>query len=237
MHPTLAHFLDLHVAWETLDRARKGAHLEEPGSSFAATAEAFPDLAAAVLAGKEGPKAGEEAERSLVLMAAIATVASLEMQGSTELSDAVREAHGVLRGAGADVDQSTAFIAQLVMEEAFAFEGEADAFNEPLFLESLRSLGPLLALEEPAVTALVQAFVDGAPARKGALYRDAALGLLEQAWSEGVEPVSPEHVSAARQALGKRAGAAEALSAFLDALEAAKLCGPLRKAELLKSLD
>lgn len=234
MHPTLAHFLDLHVAWETLDRAKKGEELEPPESSFAATATAHADLAAKVLAGKGAPQAGEEAEQALVLMSALTTVSSLAEEEET--AKATQAALRALEKEGASKDEAAAFLAQLVMEEAFAFEHEADDFHAPLFLETLATLPALLALEESSVHALVDTFVKGAPARKGTLYRDAALGLLEQAWAEGVEPISPEHVASALQALGKRSGAAEALSAFLDTLEGAKLCGPLRKAELLKSV-
>ena len=234
MHPTLAHYLDLHVAWETLDRAKRKEALEEPGRTFAATAEAHGDLTSAVLAGRDSKQAGEEAGRALVLLAALSSVSSLETEEDT--AKAMKAAQRALKDAGASADESAAFIAQLVMEEAFAFEHEADDFHLPLFLETLASLPTLLTLEEEAVQGLVKSFVDGAPARKGTLYRDAAQALLEQAWTEGVEPISPEHVEAARTELGKRAGAAEALGAFLDALEAAKLVGPLRKAELRKLL-
>jgi hypothetical protein len=234
MHPTLAHFLDLHVAWETLDRARKGEELEPREAAFAAAATAQADLSTAVLAGRGAPQAGEEAERALVLLAALATVSSLAEEEDT--AKATQAALRALAAEGASEDEAAAFLAQLVMEEAFEFEHEADGFHAPLFLETLSTVPALLALEESSVQALVDNFVKGAPARKGTLYRDAALGLLEQAWSEGVEPVSAGHVAAARDALGKRAGAAEALGAFLGMLEGAKLCGPLRKAELLKSL-
>jgi hypothetical protein len=234
MHPTLAQFLDLHVAWETLDSARKGEELEAPEASFARTAAAHPDLTSAVLAGKGAPQAGEEAERALVLLAALTAVSSLGADEAT--AEPLRQARRALSEAGASEDEADAFIAQLVMEEAFGFEHEADDFHAPLFLETLGTVGALLALEEPDVTALVQAFVDGAPARKGTLYRDAARALLQQAWSEGVEPLSPEHVQGARAELGKRSGADEALAAFLEHLETAKLVGPLRKAELLKAL-
>ncbi|MBM4378385.1 MAG: hypothetical protein FJ086_03655 [Deltaproteobacteria bacterium] len=234
MHPTFAQYLDLHVAWETLELAGGDEPLEGPAADFAAVASAHPEVQAAVLAGKGRAQAGEQAEQALVLLAALSAVRTLErtVRWETPLQ-ATREA---LYRAGATEEEASAFLAKLVVEEAFAFETPADSFDEALFEETLASIPALLGLDESSVAALLESFVKAAPARKGTLYRDAAKGLLEQAWADGAEPIAPEHVQAAREALGKRAGTAEALKAFIARLAQEELVGPLRRKALEAAL-
>ena len=234
MHPTFAQYLDLHVAWETLALASGEEPLEGAAGDFAAVAAAHPEVQAVVLAGKGRAQAGEEAEQALVLLAALSAVKTLER--TARWQGPVTAAREALYRAGATEDEASAFLAKLVVEEAFAFEQPADAFGEALFEETLASLPTLLGLDEAAVTALLESFVQAAPARKGTLYRDAAKGLLEQAWGEGAEPIAPEHVEAARAALGKRKHADEALVAFLGRLAAEELVGPLRRKALEAAL-
>ena len=192
MHPTFAQYLDLHVAWETLELAGGEEPLEGAAADFAAVAGAHPEVQAAVLAGKGREQAGEQAEHALVLLAALSAMKTLERTPRWEGPlTATREA---LYRAGATEEEAAAFLARLVVEEAFAFDAPADSFDEALFEETLASIPSLLGLDEPSVTALLESFVKGAPARKGTLYRDAAKGLLEQAWADGAEPIAPEHV-------------------------------------------
>jgi hypothetical protein len=234
MHPTFAQYLDLHVAWETLELAGGEEPLEGPAADFAAVAAAHPEVQAAVLAGKARAQAGEAAEQALVLLAALAAVKTLSRTERWQAPmTAAREA---LYRAGATEEEAEAFLARLVVEEAFAFEAPADSFDEPLFEETLGTLPTLLGLDEASVTAVLESFVKGAPAKKGALYRDAAKGLLEQAWADGAEPIAPEHVEAARAALGKRSGAEEAVKAFLAKLAQEELVGPLRRKALEAAL-
>jgi len=234
MHPTFAQYLDLHVAWETLELAGGEEPLEGAAADFAAEAAAHPEVQAVVLAGKARAQAGEEAEQALVLLAALSAVRTLDR--TERWKGPVTAAREALYRAGATEEEASAFLAKLVVEEAFAFDHPADSFDEPLFEETLATLPTLLGLDEAAVTALLESFVKSAPARKGTLYKDAAKGLLEQAWAEGAEPIAPEHVQAARAELGKRSGAGEALVAFLDRLAAEELVGPLRRKALEAAL-
>jgi hypothetical protein len=251
MHPVLVRFLDPEVARETLRKLE--AAPDSPAvptdeaeaayeAAFVAAARAHPDQRAALLGSRTGRHLSSDSQAALVLLAAHAAVHALAQDA--RLGPAVARARAALAAEGASSEETDAFIASILLEEAFGYDDEGAEFDADFVLETLGEVPALAGLSRERVDALVDAFAQGAGGSPEArtLRERMARGLVSAAWEDGPAPINPEHleavVEAEVQALGEeqQGHALAALVGWLQALAKEGLVGPSRLVRLRAQL-
>ena len=241
MHPALARYLSIEAAIDTLSRDEAGQVLRAEERPFAEVARAHPDQRARVL-GARGryPPSSEVQEALLFLAAHTAAIALREDEG---LGPKLQVARAALSAEGASEAEVDHLIVTLVLEEAFGYEDAAEEFDRPFFEETVDAVPALATLTRVRVQQLEDAFARTADEGWRHPHRLAAEALFEAAWSEGPEPVNPEHVQLALEALKKHLSIADqprgpvSMKRFLTFLHQQGLVGPARLARLLGAVD
>lgn len=238
MHPVIAHFLDPKSVRSALDKSSRGEALTEIERLFVNAATAHPDRKERALkATANGDMEDQQAALALAVFAALAQV-----EKDPVLSPIVQQARRALFEAGATEDDVQQFLSLVLLEEAFAFEDEADDFDTDLVAETFRTLPRLAALDEEKVTKLEETFVHNAGAEKRPLLLATVEALFSSAWSDGPVPVSPEHVDAALEQLRSQTSdadfdqAVKALQSLLQLLAREGLVGLQRLKRLLDAI-
>ena len=135
------------------------------------------------------------------------------------------------------------FLSLVLLEEAFAFDDDADTFDTDLVAETFRTLPKLAALDEDKVTKLEEAFVHDAPAAKRPMLLATVEALFSTAWSDGPVPISPEHVEGALEQLRGQTSDADfdlavsSLQALMQLLAREGLIGLQRLKRLVDALQ
>ena len=127
MHPLIARYLSPEAARETLQKEKDGAPLEPEERLFAETAAAHPDKRADLLGGKGKRHLSSDAEAAVVFLAAYAATRAIAEDPT--LSATTLKAREALKSEGANEDETDAFIASILLEEAFGYEEEVEAFD------------------------------------------------------------------------------------------------------------
>ena len=241
MHPLIARYLSPDAARETLQKEKDGAPLEPEERLFAQTAAAHPDKRAALTGSATRRHPSSDAEASVIFLAAYAATRALAEDA--QLGPATARARQALAAEGASEDETDAFLASILMEEAFGYEQEVEAFDATYVQETLGEVPALAALTREHVDALL---VNLERSAKDAAERDvrARMGraLVNSAWEEGPTPINPEHIEAfyAAELEGKPEAELEAgLRAtveFLQVLAREGLVGPQRLSRLRAQL-
>lgn len=234
MHPVIARFLDPAAASSTLDKAARGDALDDDEAALAAVGNEYPELAEAVraAAGRKSPPA--TTQQHLIVLATRA--ATRRLLADTTLGPRVQDTLAALEPYGTRED-AMALVSQAVLEEAFGFAEHPDRFDAAFLEETLASLAHLAALERDVVDDWIDAFVK-ASADERPLRTRVAEALLEAAWSDGPEPINPEHLDDALDTLAESLTfeevphAAEVLADWLALLGRKQVVGPLRLARL-----
>jgi hypothetical protein len=240
MHPLIARFLSLDAARETLRKEKAGEPLDSEEQLLTATAARHPQQRSEVL-GVSGRKLASDAQASLVLLAAHAAARAIGQDG--KLASASAKAREALTSEGANEEEADAFIASILLEEAFGYDEEVDSFDGSFVQEALGEIPALAALTREGVDALMLKF-----SQKGAsdLERTArahiAKRLFDIAWSEGPTPINPEHMDTLVES--DIAGEAEELQEarlratveLLQLLAQQGLIGPMRLSRLRAQL-
>jgi hypothetical protein len=236
MHPVLARYLTADIARETLRKQQAGEDLTPEEQSFADAAAAHPKHQSVML-GVGGRVLSSDAQASLVLLAAHAAARAL--REDPELAEPTRKAREALAEEGASEDEADAFIASILLEEAFGYEQEVDTFDREYVKEALGEVPALAALTKEAVDALFLAFVKGAGNDAERKVREGmARALFDIAWSEGPAPINPEHMEALLDAEvvdrpeEEQEAKVHATAQLLQALAKEGLVGPLRLSRL-----
>lgn len=236
MHPVLARYLTADTARETLRKQQAGEDLSPEEQSFADAAAAHPKHQAVML-GVGGRVLSSDAQASLVLLAAHAAARAL--REDPELAEPTRQAREALAAEGASEEEADAFIASILLEEAFGYEQEVDTFDREYVKEALGEVPALAALTKEAVDALFLAFVKGATNDAERKVREGmARALFDIAWSEGPAPINPEHMEALLDAEvvdrpeEEQEAKVHATAQLLQALSKEGLVGPLRLSRL-----
>ncbi len=239
MHPTLARYLNLDVAADTLHRDERGQVLKAEERPYAEVARAEPERRAAVLAARGQEHPGDAAQQALLYLAAHAAVAALrEDEG---LKGPLATAEQALRTEGADDEEVERFLAAVVLEEAFGYDEGAERFDRAFFAETLQAVPELAKLTRERVDALLESFTRSADDGWRRAHQVTARALIETAWEEGPEPINPEHLEAALEVAARRLGgesskAPEAMRRAVEFLEKQRLLGPLRRGHLFDAL-
>jgi hypothetical protein len=199
MHPLIARYLNPEAARETLQKEKSGAPLEPEERYFVETATAHPEHRATVLGGKGKRVLSSDAQASLVFLAAHAAARALAEDPT--LAAATARARESLAQEGASPEETDAFLASILLEEAFGYEEEVDAFDRSYVEEALGEVPALAALTREQVDALLLGFVKEAPTDPEKVMRERiARALVNLAWSEGPAPINPEHMEALLEA-------------------------------------
>jgi hypothetical protein len=192
MHPLIARFLSLEAARETLRKEKAGEALSPEEQVFTTTAAARPQQRAEVL-GVTGRKLASDAQASLVLLAA--HTAARAIAQDSRLGAATAQAREALLSEGASEEETDAFIASILLEEAFGYEEEVDSFDAGFVEEALREVPALAALTREGVDALMMKFSEkGASDEERTQRAHIAKRFFDIAWSEGPAPINPEHM-------------------------------------------
>ncbi|MFY2563704.1 hypothetical protein ACN469_39280 [Corallococcus terminator] len=236
MHPVLAHFLTADVAKETLRKQQAGESLAPEEKSFTEAAKANPGQAA-ILMDVGGRVLSSDAQASLVLLAAHASARAL--MEDAELAEPTRKAREALAEEGASEEETDAFIASILLEEAFGYAQDVDSFDRDFVKESLSEVPALAGLTKEAVDALRLGFVKGAPNDDERKVRETmARTLFDIAWEEGPAPINPEHIEAlidaeiADKPEEEQEAKVHATAQLLQVLAREGLMGPLRLSRL-----
>ena len=238
MHPVIAHFLDPKSVRTALDKSARGEPLSDIELLFVNAATAHPERKEKALkATANGDMEDQQAALALAVFAALAQV-----EKDPVLSPIVQQARRSLLEAGATDDDVQQFLSLVLLEEAFAFEDEADTFDSDLVAETFRTLPRLAALDEERVTKLEETFVHNVPADQRPLLLATVEALFSAAWSDGPVPVSPEHVEGALEQLRSQTSdvdfpvAVKALQSLLQLLAREALIGLQRLKRLLDAV-
>ncbi len=236
MHPVLARFLAADAARETLHKQQSGGELSPEEKAFTDAAAANPKHQA-VLMGVGGRALSTDAQASLVLLAAHAAVRALANDAT--LAGPTQKAREALTEEGASPEETDAFLASILLEEAFGYEQDVDAFDSEYVKEALGEVPALAGLTKEAVDALFLAFVKGAANDAERKVREGmARALFDIAWSEGPAPINPEHMEAVLDAEvvdrpeEEQEAKVQATAQLLQALAKEGLIGPIRLSRL-----
>lgn len=235
MHPVLARYLDPETARAVLRRAEAHEPSLPEDADLLEAAGSHPAERKAVL--QAGKRLDSKAQQAVLFLATHAALRALRKDES--LRPELEKAWAALSGLGAEKDEVDAVLAQLVADEAFGTDQDPGEFDRAWFLETLRGLPGLMALDEAEVLALLEEFASRGGTKDRAFREQVARALVESAWSDGPSPISAENVEDAldelQEALGEKqfGRAALVLAEFLEALGGRGLLGPLRRERLV----
>lgn len=194
MHPLIARYLSPDAARETLQKEKAGEPLTPEEQDFISASAAHPKQRAELL-GVSGRALSSDMQAALVLLAAHAAARAIFRD--PDLNPGVVQAREALASEGADTEEADAFIASILLEEAFGYEQDVDSFDKQLVKETLAEAPALVALTRESVDALSLAFqVAGATDEERKLRAHMAKALFDIAWAEGPTPINPEHMEA-----------------------------------------
>jgi hypothetical protein len=241
MHPLIARYLSPEAARETLQKEKDGAPLEPEERLFAQIAAAHPDKRNDLLGGKGKRHLSSDAEAAVVFLAAYA--ATRAIAEDPDLSAATAKAREALKAEGATDDETDAFIASILMEEAFGYEEEVESFDRTYVQETLGEVPALAALTREQVDALILGFEKAARDETERNVRARiSRALVNTAWGEGPTPINPEHMEALYEAEiadkpeGEMEAGLRATVDFLQVLAKEGLVGPQRLSRLRAQL-
>jgi hypothetical protein len=200
MHPLIARFLDLPAAIATLEKAETDSTLDADESALIAAAIASPRSRDAVLKAKGKQKASAEAEQHLVILATRAATKRLAVD--PKIGPRMTSARAALEKEGATAEEADGLIAQAVLEEAFGYAEDPGTFDADFLAETLDSLAHLGAITQDTIDTWLEEFAKAGDAQLRALRLAVAEAVLESAWSDGPQPITPEHLDEALEKLG-----------------------------------
>ena len=192
MHPLIARLLDPAAARAVLAREAAGQPLDADQAAFAAEVRRDPAMARA-LSAPTSPKAAspDAQQRVIVLVVRAATARLLE---DPELGPPARAALQALRAEGASEAEALALVSQAVLEEAFGYQDDPAAFDRPFLQETLEVLPALARVDQAAIDGWLEGWAHAGPPEAQPLRLAAAEAVLEAAWGDGPQPITPEHV-------------------------------------------
>lgn len=200
MHPLIARYLDLPAAIATLEKADTEATLDSEESAFLAVAASNPKARAAILKAKGAKTPSNDAQQQLIVLATRA--ATMRLSVDPKLGPRITSAKAALEKEGASSDEADDLVAQAVLEEAFGYAEDPETFDADYLAETIDSLAHLAHLTQELVDEWLETFAKLAPAGDRALSLKVAELMLESAWGEGPQPITPEHLDEAIERLG-----------------------------------
>lgn len=232
MHPLIARFLALPVAAASLEKASNGGTLDAGETALAKAAEKFPKGKAAVLKAKGSKNPSQDAQQHLIVLATRAAV--VQLNDHPLLGEKIRTTLAALTAEGAAPAEADDVIAQAVLEEAFGYAEDPESFDEPFLAETLDAWGPMSKVTQDTVDDWLEAFARKGSSAEQPLRLKVAELILESAWSEGPQPIGPEHLDEAMELVTETVAASElersvaVMTEFLKELATRHVIGPLR---------
>jgi hypothetical protein len=230
MHPVIARFLSSKATQSALQASDDGGDPQVRALREASTRK--PHLKKAALQG--GGKNAEEASIALATEAATALLAD-----DAKVAPHLAKAKAALATAGASPEEAGQLLAEVLLDEAFAWDSEPEAFDVALVNETFDTLPALGALDNETVDDLMEAFAKGGASGTQALRIKVVEALFEAAWGNGPAAINAEHVDTALEALSDSVSEKElslllqTMGDALTLLHKAGLVGSLRLARLL----
>ncbi len=196
MHPLIAHYINPDTARDTLRKAQDGAPLSPEERFFSQTAAAYPEHRGTLMGTGAKRHLSSDAEAAVLFLAAHAAARAL-LEDPT-LGTPTRQAREALQQEGASEQETDAFIASILMEEAFGYEQEGvDTFDASYVQEALGEVPALAALSREQVDAMLVSFERAGKSEAERTVRARiARALVNTAWEEGPTPINPEHIEA-----------------------------------------
>jgi hypothetical protein len=241
MHPLIARFLDLPAAITALEKEEKEFTLDSEEAALVTAAAAFPKARAAVLKARGAKSPSSEAQQQLIVLATRA--ATLRIGVDPMLGPRVTSAKAALQKEGATEAEADELIAQAVLEEAFGYAEDPKVFDSEYLAETLDSLAYLSRVTQETVDDWLETFARSGSAGDRALRLRVAEVLLESAWGDGPQPITPEHLDDAIEQLADSvaesefAKASATLAQFLGFLAEQRVVGDERKTRLAQVLE
>lgn len=241
MHPLIARFLSLPVALGTLEKEEAEATVDSEESAFIQAANAFPRARAAVLKARGSKAPSNEAQQQLIILATRAAV--LRLNVDPVFGPRVTTARAALEAEGATTAEADDLIAQAVLEESFGYAEDPKHFDAEFLAETIDSLSFLAKVTQEKLDDWLEQFARGGPAGDRALRLKVAELLLEAAWSDGPQPITPEHLDDAVEQLGDTVAQSEfekatkTMGEFLGFLAQQQVIGAERKTRLEQVLQ
>lgn len=236
MHPLIARFLDLPAALSTLDKLENEATLDSDESAFINAAAANPKARAAILKARGAKSPSQDAQQQLIVLATWAATSRIALD--PQLGPRITTAKAALQKEGASPEEADALIAQAVLEEAFGYAEDPEAFDADFLAETFDSLTYLAAMTQETVDGWLEAFAKKAPTGDRPLALKVAETLLESAWGEGPQPITPEHLDDAIDQLSQSVASSEFpkaltfVGSLIGFLAEQRVIGPERKKRL-----
>lgn len=238
MHPLIARFIDLSNALGVLNKTDSEQTLDSEESAYLAAAAAAPAAKAALLKASTTGKASSDVQQHLIVLATRA--ATIRIGTDSMLGPRVATARDALKKEGASDGEADDLIAQAVLEEAFGYAEDPGHFDAEYLAETLESLAHLAGVTQEKVDEWLESFAKTGDAAQRPLHLKVSELLLESAWSEGPQPITPEHVDEALEQIADSVAqseftrALEALHRFLSFLASQHVLGPMRLDRLSK---
>jgi uncharacterized membrane protein len=239
MHPLIAKYLDLSVAVAALNQPSH-ATLNLDDAALVAAAQANPGARTAVLKAAGSKVVSNDAQGQLIILATRA--ATLRLAADPVLGPRITTARSALEKEGATAEEAETLLAQAVLEEAFGYAEDPDVFDADYLAETLDTLAQLAVVTQENVDDWLEAFArKGAPTER-VLRLKVAEVVLESAWGDGPQPITPEHVDDALERLADTVASSEVDRAqatakdFLTFLHGLRLLGPQRHLRLERIL-
>lgn len=243
MHPAIARFLSVDAALSVLEGGAGAASADPDSAAFWAAAEAYPEERAALLRGGRRKKLPAEAERAQIVLAIDA--ARRRLASDERFASRLEAVSAAFRAQGAPEDESRYLVGVAIAEEAFALDGSPDEFDAEFLLETLEELTLLARVDEGGAVGLLERFAraEAVEPTLRPLRLKVGESLLDEAWCEGSQPVTVEHVDDALEHLSDSVAtsdfqrAAQCLAELIDFLAAERLVGPRRRERLLRLVE
>ncbi|MFO0601275.1 MAG: hypothetical protein U0228_38550 [Myxococcaceae bacterium] len=238
MHPLIARFIDLTNAVATLEKNGFERTLDADEAAYVRAADRMPQARVAILKAKGKAKPSSDVQQQLIVVATRA--AALRATTDRELGPRIETARAALLKEGASESEADDLIAQAVLEEAFGYAEDPGHFDAPYLAETIESLAHLAPITQDTVDEWLETFAKEATAEARALQLKVAELMLESAWSEGPQPITPEHVDETLELIADAVAqteftrALETLQRFLAFLGKRHVIGPTRLERLAK---
>jgi hypothetical protein len=232
MHPLISRFLDLSVAVSTLEQASPS---DPDSTAWLAEANREPKVKEGILRAKGKTASPQVQQQAIVIAVRAATTRLLE---DPALGAAAKAAVVALETEGASTDEAKSLLAQVLLEEAFGYAEDPTHFDTAFVAETLASLVPLAKVNADTVDDWLERFAKTGAADGKAMRLSVAETLLDAAWSEGPQPIGPEHLDDALQTIADAVAesefprAVDAVGAFLALLASEKIVGAERLTRL-----
>lgn len=235
MHIVLQRYLNLNQALTTLRQAPH-APLTVEEQAFVDVTHAHPEKRQALFSAQDVIRPAPETQQALLFLATHAAVDVLAQDET--FGPEIERARATLDAEGASQDERELLLASLLIEEAFGFLSEDDLFDGEFFLETLQTLPQWACLTQERLQQWTEEFEATHPGSRT---------LIEQfftcAWSDGPEPINPEHLEmlvgqwADEHSLQEAQRSLPTLRALIDFLHQERLLGPIRRGRLLQGLE